>query len=114
MNKFVLKVFVILVIGMAELPSIFGCKKSGNRRVWSRSGAATRSVDAVDNVFELEMEGFSICNTDGTEGLTFDEINACRVSCNFTHDTRYIPNCEHFGISDPFGRVCDLFLAYCF
>ena len=84
MNKFVLKVFVILVIGMAELPSIFGCKKSGNRRVWSRSGAATRSVDAVDNVFELEMEGFSICNTDGTEGLTFDEINACRVNNNFT------------------------------
>ena len=38
-----------------------------------------RSIDAGSNVFELEMEGFSICDTDGTEGLTFDEINACRV-----------------------------------
>ena len=43
-----------------------------------------RSVEAGGNVFELELEGFSICNTDGTEGLTFNEINACRVSCNFT------------------------------
>ena len=43
-----------------------------------------RSVDAGGNVFELELEGFSICNTDGTEGLTFDEINACRVNYNFT------------------------------
>ena len=38
------------------------------------------------------MEGFSICNTDGTEGLTFDEINACRVNNNFTQyvDTTYL------------------------
>ena len=46
-----------------------------------------RSVEAGGNVFELELEGFSICNTDGTEGLTFDEINACRVNYNFT---RYV------------------------
>ena len=105
MNKLVLSIFVVLAIGMAELPSIFGCRK----------GFSTRSVDAGGNVFELELEGFSICNTDGTEGLTFDEINACRVNYNFTqHVSRYIPNSEHFGISDPFGRICDLFLAYCF
>ena len=104
MNKFALSVFVILAIGMAEFPSTFGCNKGKGR-----------SVDAGGNVFELELEGFSICNTDGTEGLTFDEINACQVNYNFTqHVSRYIPNSEHFGISDPFGRICDLFLAYCF
>ena len=27
----------------------------------------------------FEMEGFSVCNTDGTEGLTFDEIMECKV-----------------------------------
>ena len=46
-----------------------------------------RSVEAGGNVFELDLEGFSICDTDGTEGLTFDEINACRVNYNFT---RYV------------------------
>ena len=76
MNKFVLKVFVILAIGMAEFPSTFGCPPDPRPPI--------RSVDAGGNVFELELEGFSICNTDGTEGLTFDEINACRVNYNFT------------------------------
>ena len=27
----------------------------------------------------FEMEGFSVCNTDGTEGLTFSEIMECKV-----------------------------------
>ena len=82
MNKLVLSIFVVLAIGMAELPSIFCCTAiSPGDPEWE---AAIRSVDAVDNVFELELEGFSICNTDGTEGLTFDEINACRVNNNFT------------------------------
>ena len=100
MNKFVLSVLVILAIGMAELPSIFGCNqlpiiaapRSGSAATsWfiqhhlnGAIGADTRSVDAGGNVFELELEGFSICNTDGTEGLTFDEINACQVNNNFT------------------------------
>ena len=134
MNKLVLSIFVVLVIGMAELPSTFGCSAEYLTTSTSTPTTTTkpnpnqgyvlgykgyygryyRSVDAGGNVFELDMDGFTICNTDGTEGLTFDESNACRVSCNFTHDTSYIPNCEHFGISDPFGRVCDLFLAYCF
>ena len=135
MNKLVLSIFVVLVIGMAELPSTFGCSAEYLTTSTSTPTTTTkpnpnqgyvlgykgyygryyRSVDAGGNVFELELEGFSICNTDGTEGLTFDEINACQVNYNFTqHVSRYIPNSEHFGISDPFGRVCDLFLAYCF
>ena len=110
MNKFLLSVFVILVIGMAELPSTFGCSAEYLTTTTSTTTTTTkpnpnpnggygypyggygyryygryyRSVDAGGNVFELEMEGFSICNTDGTEGLTFDEINACRVNYNFT------------------------------
>ena len=47
-------------------------------------GRPGRSGDAGGEVFELEMAGCSICNTDGTEGLTFDEINACRVNYNLT------------------------------
>ena len=124
MNKFLLCVFVILAIGMAELPSTFGCHPDyinglpttsttsqrppkgtsttsqrppkngkgnpkgvavaplGSRGVYG--SVHGRNVHAGGNVFELEMEGFSICNTDGTEGLTFDEINACRVNNNFT------------------------------
>ena len=121
MNKFVLSVFVVLAIGMAELPSTFGChppttttsttsqrppkstkfvgkgkfgrwKVEGGKLVKDGRGGRGvygsvygRNVDAGGNVFELEMEGFSICNTDGTEGLTFDEINACRV--NILHVT---------------------------
>ena len=27
----------------------------------------------------FEMEGFSVCNTDGIDGLTFDEIMECKV-----------------------------------
>ena len=41
-----------------------------------------KSIDVGGNVFELELEGFSICNTDGTEGLTFNEIEACQVNYN--------------------------------
>ena len=121
MNKFVLGIFVILAIGMADLPSTLGCNpylvrpttpspvtrkpKTGHGKPKGGKGIAdilefndfynakqgrmaqikaaednTRSVEARSNVFELEMEGFSICNTDGIEGLTFNEINACRVS----------------------------------
>ena len=114
MNKFLLCVFVILAIGMAELPSTFGCSHYNTDYINGLPSTTTsttspetpivtsdtliedilegmgggvmvyRNVDAGGNVFELEMEGFSICNTDGTEGLTFDEINACRVNNNFT------------------------------
>ena len=112
MNKLVLSIFVVLVIGMAELPSTFGCSAEYLTTTTSTPTTTTittttkpnpnqgygygygryygryyRSVDAGGNVFELEMEGFSICNTDGTEGLTFDEINACRVIYNVTLDT---------------------------
>ena len=101
MNKVVLSIFVVLAIGMAELPSIFGCgiiyggygdngergPRGQGREFPGPNPSPYRSVDAVDNVFELELEGFSICDTDGTEGLTFNEINACQVNCNFTHDT---------------------------
>ena len=107
MNKLVLSIFVVLVIGMAELPSTFGCSAEYLTTSTSTPTTTTkpnpnqgyvlgykgyygryyRSVDAGGNVFELELEGFSICNTDGTEGLTFDEINACRVNYNFT---RYV------------------------
>merc|ERR1711953_645696 len=103
MNKFVLGIFVILAIGMADLPSTFGCNpdlvrpttpspvtrkpKTGHGKPNPKGGKPnpkgsepnTRSVEARSNVFELEMEGFSICNTDGIEGLTFNEINACRI-----------------------------------
>ena len=34
---------------------------------------------------KLEVKGFSICNTDGTEGLTLNEINDCKVYFNFVH-----------------------------
>ena len=44
-------------------------------------------VGTGGDLLGFEMEGFSVCNTDGTEGLTFNEINACQVNCNFTHDT---------------------------
>ena len=112
MNKFILGIFVILAIGMAELPSTLGCNpdlvrpttpapvtrrpKTGHaiadafgamqylNDLYNAGKPPTRSVEAGSNVFELEMEGFSICNTDGTEGLTFDEITACRVSYNLT------------------------------
>ena len=147
MNKFVLGIFVILAIGMADLPSTLACspdmlhqlakltttttttstQSPGNLDLPAPAPAPQpvlpaaapvidgmpepapyipldplnsivisdytpiidgyreqpRSIDAGRNVFELEMEGFSICNTDGTEGLTFDEITACRVSYNF-------------------------------
>ena len=89
MNKLVLSIFVVLVIGMAELPSTFGCSAEYLNQGYVLGykgyyGRYYRSVDAGGNVFELEMEGFSICNTDGTEGLTFDEINACQVNYNLT------------------------------
>ena len=136
MNKVVLSIFVILVIGMAELPSTFGCSAEYLTTTTSTTTTTTkpnpnpnggygypyggygyryyRSVDKGGNVFELEMEGFSICNTDGTEGLTFNEINACRVNYNFTQyvDTLLIVNI--FGILDPFRRICGVFLADCF
>ena len=152
MNKFVLGIFVILAIGIADLPSTLACSPDMlhqlsmlttttttstqspsnlnppvpdaftglqpidpinpgavvSRPVVASAGPIVhgipqpahpstidsivdavsvpeqpRSVVAGSNVFELEMEGFSICNTDGTEGLTFDEITACRVSYNF-------------------------------
>ena len=144
MNKFVLGIFVILAIGMADLPSTLACSPDMlhqlsmltttstqspsnlnppvpdaftglqpidpinpgavvSRPVVASAGPIVhahpqaahstidaisvpeqlRSIDAGSNVFELEMEGFSICDTDGTDGLTFDEITACRVSYNF-------------------------------
>jgi len=134
MNKFVLGIFVILAIGMADLPSTLACSPDILHQlttittqspsnvnppepapnpgvVYSRPVVASapagpivhgipqpahpstidsivdaisvpeqpRSIDAGSNVFELEMEGFSICNTDGTEGLTFNEIIACQI-----------------------------------
>ena len=110
MNKFVLGIFVILAIGMADLPSTLACSpdmlhqlsmlttttttstqspsnlnppvpdaSTGLQPIDPINSSQPRSIDAGSNVFELEMEGFSICDTDGTEGLTFDEINACRV-----------------------------------
>ena len=125
MNKFVLSIFIVLAICMAELPSTFGChpdyinglpttttsttsqrppKSTPKTPIVTTTGPPKRgkgnpkgsrpepegyrggrNVHAGGNVFELEMEGFSICNTDGTEGLTFDEINAGRV--NILHNT---------------------------
>ena len=149
MNKFVLGIFVILAIGMADLPSTLACSPDILHQlttittqspsninppapapnpgvVYSRPVVASggpivhgipqpahpstidsivdavsvpeqpRSVVAGSNVFELEMEGFSICNTDGTEGLTFDELSACRVIYNSklvaVHDYYSKPN----------------------
>ena len=116
MNKFVLGIFVILAIGMADLPSTLGCNpdlvrpttpspvtrkpKTGHGKPNPKGGKPnpkgsepnTRSVEARSNVFELEMEGFSICNTDGIEGLTFNEINACRVSYTYYSTLQTVPN----------------------
>ena len=157
MNKFVMGIFVILAIGMAELPSTLACSPDILHQlttittqspsnvnppipepapnpgvVYSRPVVASapagpivhgipqpahpstidsivdavsvpeqpRSVVAGSNVFELEMEGFSICDTDGTEGLTFDEISACRVIYNSklvaVHDYYSKPNVLKF------------------
>ena len=140
MNKFVLGIFVILAIGMADLPSTLGCNpdlvrpttpspvtrkpKTGHGKPNPKGGKPnpkgsepnTRSVEARSNVFELEMEGFSICNTDGIEGLTFNEINACRVSYTillYRLYQRIFVNL-YFWILDPFGEFCIVSLAYSF
>ena len=158
MNKFVLGIFVILAIGMADLPSTLGCNpdlvrptttpspvtrkpKTGHGKPKGGKGIAdilefndfynakqgrmaqikaaednTRSVEARSNVFELEMEGFSICNTDGIEGLTFNEINACRVSHTILFYRLYqiIFVNLYFWILDPFGEFCIVSLAHSF
>ena len=140
MNKVVLSIFVIIVIGIAELPSTFGCSAEYLTTTTATTTSTTttttkpnpngypygypdgesgyrhygRSVDKGGNVFELEMEGFSICNTDGTEGLTFNEINACRVNYNFTQYVDTLLKVNIFGILDPFGGICGVFLADCF
>ena len=36
-------------------------------------------VGTGGDLLGFEMEGFSVCNTDGTDGLTFDEIMECKV-----------------------------------
>ena len=61
----------------------------------------------------FEMEGFSICNTDGTEGLSFDEIMECKVcfkrsSVNLMGQ---MGNTEKFVIAGPFWCVSELSLA---
>ena len=135
MNKFVLCIFVILAIGMPELPSTLGCNsdlvrpttpapvtrrpKTGHHRwslyndLYNAGKPPTRSVEAGSNVFELEMEGFSICNTDGTEGLTFNEIIACQVSYTILLYRLYTIILV-FGILDPFGGFCNVSLAHSF
>ena len=129
MNKFVLGIFVILAIGMADLPSTLGCNPDllrpttpspVTRRPKTGHGIAdafgamqylndlnpfagkppTRSVEAGGNMFELEMEGFSICNTDGINGLTFDEIMECKVC--YKNTLGKMCNTENFVISGPF------------
>ena len=141
MNKFVLGIFVLLAIGMADLPSTLGCNpdlvrpttpapvtrrpKTGHgiadafgamqylNDLYNAGKPPTRSVEAGSNVFELEMEGFSICNTDGTEGLTFNEIIACQVSYTILLYRLYTIILV-FGILDPFGGFCNVSLAHSF
>ena len=58
----------------------------------------------------FEMEGFSVCNTDGIDGLTFDEIMECKVC--YKNTLGKMCNTENFVISGPFWWVSELFMAY--
>merc|ERR1712117_188912 len=77
MKIFVLSIFVIFATIMAQLPSILGCRTHGRRR--SLGERSVGSKGSGGDLLGFEMEGFSICNTDGTEGLSFDEIMECKA-----------------------------------
>ena len=34
---------------------------------------------SVKNVYDIELQAFQVCNTDGEEGLTWLEVEACEV-----------------------------------
>ena len=98
MNKFLLCVFVVLA---------FGCHPDYINGLPTTT-TSTTSPETAGDVFELVMVGFSKCNIDGTEGLTFYEINYCRV--NILHDTQIHSYREHFGILETF-MASGVFLA---
>ena len=118
MKTFVLSIFIIVAIIMAQLPSILGCGvpfDNGKRSVGSKGKLKSTlfshkrqilsfhlllMLGTGGDLLGFEMEGFSVCNTDGIDGLTFDEIMECKVC--YKNTLGKMCNTENFVISGPF------------
>ena len=118
MKTFVLSIFVIVATIMAQLPSILGCDRqydNGKRSVGSKGKLKSTlfshkrqvltfhlllMLGTGGDLLGFEMEGFSVCNTDGIDGLTFDEIMECKVC--YKNTLGKMCNTENFVISGPF------------
>ena len=122
MKTFVLSIFIIVAIIMAQLPSILGCGRgsgvpydNGKRSVGSKGKLKSTlfshkrqilsfhlllMLGTGGDLLGFEMEGFSVCNTDGINALTFDEIMECKVC--YKNILGQMCNAENIVISGPF------------
>ena len=63
-----------IVSGIGDIAEAVEGKKNA-------TGATGReAVPSIVHLEELEVVAFDVCNTDGTEGLTWAEIEECEVS----------------------------------
>ena len=44
----------------------------------------------VEDVNSIEAQAFKVCNTDGKEGLTWLEVEACEVVNHFSHKFEFL------------------------
>ena len=101
MNKIVFGTFVILAIFMAQVPGNDGCKYIPR----NHSGAGRRSAENNDEDWDVFVtilkEGWHVCNSDQVQGLSWQEINECKVIFSYFY---FLSKLKPWLIQDHFGE----------